>query len=78
MLAFAGMTAGALTAVFAGRSVGGWLLDATGSLVLGTAGWVGTLLVGVVLFLAGFAWLLTEPRSYRHPGTVERDRVSSK
>lgn len=75
--ASAGMFAGLLTAVFAGRSVGGWVLELTGSLWLGTCAWLGTLLVGTVLFLGGFAWLLTEPRSYRHPARSD-ERVGSK
>lgn len=75
--ASAGMFAGLLTAVFAGRSVGGWVLELSGSLWLGTCAWLGTLLVGVILFLGGFAWLLTEPRSYRHPAPPD-ERVGSK
>lgn len=85
-VALAGIVAGVLTTVFAGRSVGGLVLQATGSVWLGTCAWVGTLLVGVTLVLAGFAWLVTEPRSYRAPGertdgtrAIERPmRVSSK
>lgn len=75
-----GMFAGLLTAVFAGRSVGGWVLEQSGSLWLGTCAWLGTLLVGAILFLGGFAWLLTEPRSYRageHPAPID-ERVGSK
>lgn len=67
-VALSGVVAGVLTTVFAGRSVGGLVLQATGSVWLGTCAWVGTLLVGVTLVLAGFAWLVTERRTYRHDG----------
>lgn len=77
-VASAGMFAGLLTAVFAGRSVGGWVLEQSGSLWLGTCAWLGTVLVGAIVFLGGFAWLLTEPRSYRYPAPADErvERVS--
>lgn len=52
--------------VFVARGVGGLVLGFSGSMWLGAAAWAGVLLLGVVAFLAGFAWLLTEPRTYRH------------
>lgn len=74
-VALVAMVAGVLVTVFAGQPVGKLVMELSGSLVLGTGVWVLSLLVGVALFLGGFAWLLTERRSYRCP---EDDRAPRK
>lgn len=67
LLAGAASTVGLLLSVFTGRAVGGAVLDATGSLWLGACAWIGTILVGGILFFGGVAYVMAAPRTYRHP-----------
>lgn len=59
-----------------GRTVGTWVFDETGSLVLGSSAWIGTYALSALGILAGIAYLLSASRTYRYPGdTSELERV---